>query len=234
MSAAQIARTKYSRYPKVNGLFSSVPESVIRDLERKFIFFGHSAGSVLFRQGEVAEGIFFLFEGRVRLSAIAMDSKTALLRIAEPGEVLGLAAVVSGMPHLTTAQTSTPASVALLREKDIIGGMERHPKLSEAVARCLARECKQTAIDMLLLRVPCASSQRLAAILLRLVEGHGSAQNRQPLTYTHAELGQLIGASRETVTRLMKKFERAAVIETKHSAFQVTDTRKLKEIARLS
>jgi CRP/FNR family transcriptional regulator, cyclic AMP receptor protein len=149
--------------------------------------------------------------------------------------VLGLAAVISGTPHLTTAQVTLPSVVALLRLEHLAGAMRKHPQLSEAVAQSLAMECKECARDMLLLRVPCSSSQRLAAVLVCLGDGRGSAMSRQlALTYTHAELGQLIGATRETVTRLMNKFERQGVIKTTHSTFQVTDPRALKEIGKLS
>ena len=113
--------------------------------------------------------------------------------------------------------------------------MRNCTQLSEAVAQCLARECEERAIDMLLLiRAASNRSQRLAAILLRLAGDHDSGVQQQPaLAYTHAELGQLIGASRETITRLMKEFERRGAIRTKRSAFQIVDAQALGEIARL-
>src|SRR6185437_11784011 len=100
-------------------LFSSLPEAVTRELEKKLMFFNHAAGSVLFRQGEPAMGIFFLLDGRVKLSALAVDTKNALLKIAQTGEVLGLSAVISGRPYLTTAQTTVASCIGLLRDKDL-------------------------------------------------------------------------------------------------------------------
>lgn len=235
MSAVQSAKTRCFRSLKSHDLFSSLPEPVTRELEKKIMFFHHTAGSIIFRQGEPAAGIIFLLEGRVKLSALAMDTKTALLKIAQPGEVLGLAAMISGTAYLTTAETTIASSIGLLRDKDFLCAMRKYPELSEAVARRLAAQCKETATDMLLLRFANCSSQRLAAALMRLVDGHGSGICREiSVTYTHAELGQLIGAARETVTRLIKRFECQGIIKTRHSGFVITDPPALESIARLT
>jgi CRP-like cAMP-binding protein len=77
MRAAQSAKTRYPRPPRVHRLFSLLPEAVTRELERKLIFARHGTGSVVYRQEEEAEGIFFVFEGRVKVSAIDTDTKTA-------------------------------------------------------------------------------------------------------------------------------------------------------------
>jgi len=215
-------------------LLSSLPSPVVRDLQRKLILVRRNPGSILYRQGENADSIFFVLEGRVKMVAIDVDGNTALLRIAGPGEVLGLAAVVSTKTHLTTAQATTPSAIALLQQQDLANQMRHCPQLSEAVAQCLARECEERAMDMLLLRAASSRSRQLAAVLLHLADRFETAVHGEPaLTYTHAELGQLIGASRETITRLMKQFERRGVIKTKHSTFQIVNPQALGEIARL-
>jgi CRP/FNR family transcriptional regulator len=211
-----------------------LPLPVVRNLQRKLILVQRNQRSILYHQGEDADSIFFVLEGRVKMVAIDVDGKAALLRIAGPGEVLGLAAVVSTKTHLTTAQATTPSTIALLQQQDLANEMRHCPQLSEAVAQCLARECEERAIDMLLLRAASSRSQRLAAVLLHLADRFDTDVRGEPaLTYTHAELGQLIGASRETITRLMKEFERQGVIKTKRSTFQIIDPQALGEIARL-
>ena len=215
-------------------LLSSLPVTVARDLHRTLVLVRPNPGSILYRQGETADGIFFVLEGRVKMVATDMDGNTALLKIAGPGEVLGLAAVVSAKTHLTTAQTTMPSVIALLHQQDLASQMRNCAQLSEAVAQCLARECEERTSDMLLLRAASSRSQQLAAILLRLADDGDTGVHRElALTYTHAELGQLIGASRETITRLMKQFERRGMIKTKHSTVQIVDAHALGEIARL-
>ncbi|MBV9183920.1 MAG: Crp/Fnr family transcriptional regulator, partial [Acidobacteria bacterium] len=168
MSSAQsVKKNGYSRSLGSLPLFSSLPHAGIRELETKLIFARHATGSILFRQGEKAKGIFLVFEGRVRVFANAIDERTALLKVAGPGAVLGLAAMLSENPDLTTAQATEPSVVARLWGDDLINSMQKYPQLLRAVAQFLAAECIETATEALLLRVPSSSFQRLATALLR-------------------------------------------------------------------
>jgi CRP/FNR family transcriptional regulator, cyclic AMP receptor protein len=233
MSAAQSGKIKFARPLGSQPIFASLQAAAIREIESLVVVASHSTRSVIYRQGEIPEGIFFLLRGRVKMSAIAIDAKTALLKIARPGEVLGLTAVLSGKRHVTTAQTTQPSSLGLLRREDLAHTMQKYPQLAEAIAQHVAAECSDIAVETLLLRVPTSSSQKLAVALLRMAEADTAA--RQPgLTYTHAELGQLIGASRETVTRLMRRFEREGLIAAKKSTFRITAPIRLKQIAGIS
>lgn len=166
--------------------------------------------------------------------AVASHARTTLLKIASPGEALGVAAAVLGREHLTTGQTTEPSSLAFLQRDDLLTLMQRSPDFCRAVTHYLATECIDNATETLSLRVPSSTSQKLAATLLRLAGGRGNGFPRPAsLIYTHAELGQLIGASRETVTRLMNKFEDAAMIVAGKSTFSITDQRLLEEMSGL-
>jgi len=204
-----------------------------RELESKLIFASHNSGSILYRQGEKPKGIFLVVAGRVKMTANALNEKTALLKMAGPGEVLGLASMLSQTPHLTTSQATEPSFVALLRGDALLDGMQRYPQFSLAVAQYLAAEGVENASEALLLRVPCPRAQRLATALLRLADGNGAVHHPRALIYTHAELGQLIGASRETVTRLMKKLETKGVITARKSRFRIRERQLLQQIAGL-
>jgi len=234
MSFAQTPKHhRYAYSLRSQVLFSSLPQAGSRELESKLIFARHTSGSILYQQGEKPKGILLVVAGRVKMTAHAFDEKTALLKIAGPGEVLGLASWLSQSPHLTTAQATEPSFVALLRGDALLGCMQKYPQFSLAVAQCLAAECIENASEVLLLRVPCPRAQRLATALLHLADGNGAAHHARALIYTHAELGQLIGASRETVTRLMKKLERKGLITTRKSTFRIKERQLLRQIAGL-
>lgn len=102
-------------------------------------FSRHTTGSVLYRQGDPATGIFLVLRGRVKTWAITLNERTALRKIAGPGEVLGLAAMVSANFHATTAQSTELSLVAFLRKNDLTNTMQECPQLSRAVAQYLAR-----------------------------------------------------------------------------------------------
>ena len=216
-------------------LFTSLPQSIVVELERKLVFTRHAAGSVIYRQGDRPAGIFMICAGRIKIWAITLHDKTALLKVARPGEMLDLATCLAGERYLATAEATENSSVAFLSREDLLRSMQKYPAVSEVVVHHHAAACIEQATETLLLRVPCTSSQRLAAVLLQMANGHcNGSVDRPRLTYTHAELGQLIGASRETVTRLMKRFEGNAAIRASKSIVTITDQRALEQMAGLS
>src|SRR5690242_20204872 len=231
MSAAQNVRNLYSRSLHLVNLFSALPSELVRELETKLVISEHKAGSVLYRQDEKAKGVFILFRGRIKLSAIVVGERTALLKIASPVEVLGVAAVLSSHLQITNAESLTSSVTGFLQSDEIATAVRNYPEFASAVAHQLARECMHTMGETLLLRVPSSSAQRLAAMLLRVSElaNHSPTSECGKVGYTHAELGQLIGASRETVTRTLKQFERKGLVSSNEIAG--ADFETLRELA---
>lgn len=231
MRTAQGLRTISSRFLRTLHPFSSLPDDAVRELETKLVLTEHSAGSVLYRQDEKVKGVFLVLQGRVKLSAIVAGERTALLKIASAGGILGLAAALSSRFQPTTAEVLTSSLIGFLRVEEIANATRLYPGFAEALARHLAADCMDTVEETLSLRVPSSSAQRLAAMLLRVAEsGKCSRRSDADSTgYTHAELGQLIGASRETVTRILRKFERNGFFLASGPA--TTDLRPLRELA---
>jgi CRP/FNR family transcriptional regulator len=231
MSSAQSAKARSSRPLGLQALFSTLPAAIIADLESRLFVTRYGRGSVIYRQGERPHGIFLVFAGRIKMSAVALHAKTALLKIAGPGEVLNLAACLGDEPHLTTAEATQMSSVGFLPREGVISAMQKHPSFCKTIAQHPATKCMERGREMLLLRVPSNSSQRLASTLLRLGDSsRNGSSGFVDLNYTHAELGQLIGASRETVSRLMKRLENRSLIKTDRSSFIITDQDLMKEL----
>lgn len=232
MASAQSIRARYPRSLNGHTLFSLLSEPLRGELESKLVITEHSAGSVLYRQGEEPKGLFVLLSGKLKITSLVSDERTALLKIAESGEILGIAALFASQPYLATAHVVTSSITGLLRRDDVLTAMRCYSEFAEGITRFLASECIQTTNETLLLRVPCSSSQRLAAALLRISRQDGVPLGEGiSLAYTHAELGQLIGASRETVTRLIKGFQRIGIVGAKKSAITIADRERLRDLA---
>lgn len=234
MGTAQSNRTKYFGILGSHPLFASLPANVIHEIETELIWAKHEAGSILYNQGERVRGIFLVFEGRVKLSSVTMHARTALLKVAGAGEMLGLAETLCNHEHVTTGQVTTSSLLAFLDCYDLMNSVQKYPELSTVIVQYLAKELIRADHETLSLRVPCSSAQRLAAALLHLSNGRNNGcEPDGDLAYTHAELAQLIGASRETVTRLMKQFEQKAMVVPKKSALTIIDPKRLERTAEL-
>jgi CRP/FNR family transcriptional regulator, cyclic AMP receptor protein len=97
-------------------------------------------GALLFREGQPARGIFVLCNGRARLSVSSESGKRMTLRIAGPGEILGLSAALAGSPHEVTAELLDDAHVAAVRRKDLLRFLHEHREACLQVVNLLSQD----------------------------------------------------------------------------------------------
>ena len=97
-------------------------------------------GTVLFREGQTARGVFLLCEGRVRLSICSESGRRMTVRVAGPGEVLGLSAAVSGGRHELTAEALEGVQVAAVRRKDLLRFLHEHCDVCLQVVNLLSED----------------------------------------------------------------------------------------------
>lgn len=97
-------------------------------------------GTVLFREGQTARGIFLLCEGRVRLSVCSESGRRMTLRMATPGEVLGLSAALCGGLYEVTAEVVDQVQVAEVRRKDLLHFLHQHCDVCLQVVNLLSED----------------------------------------------------------------------------------------------
>jgi len=214
--------------------FVSLPDDVIRDLDDALVPIPQVSGTILYEQNDEPQGVYLLFTGKAKLTAVVATGKTALLRISQPGELLGLNAAMAQRPHMATARMVEDSKIGLLRREELVNLMHRHSQLALAVAQRLASDCAEALTEMLFLRVTTTTLQRLAMLILRWSGANSARRHEIPILYTQAEIGQMIGASRETVTRLMKQLQRKGKISVSHSQLKIIDSQSMKKIARIA
>jgi CRP/FNR family cyclic AMP-dependent transcriptional regulator len=103
-------------------------------------------GTALFHEGSASKGMFVLCEGRVKLSVCSESGKRLTLRIAGPGEVLGLSASLSSTPYEVTAEALENVTVASVKRKDLLRFLREHREACLQVVHLLSRDL-HTAYD---------------------------------------------------------------------------------------
>src|SRR5712692_4820218 len=176
-------------------------------------------GATLFVEGQAPRGVFILCTGRVKLSTSSADGKTLILRVSEPGEVLGLPATVTGKPYELTADVIEPTQANFISRQDFLGFLREHGEAALRVAQQLG-ETYHSAGD------------KLARFLLDLSADHeeGKGEVRLALTLTHEEIAQMIGASRETVTRLFTDFKKKQLLQVRGSTIIIKNKAALESV----
>ncbi len=166
-------------------------------------------GAVLYVEGEESRGIFVLCQGRAKLTLSSSDGKTMILRIVEPGEVLGLNATLSGQPYEATAEVLHPCQVNFVRREDFLRFLREHSDASLGAAQILSNSYQAACGRIRTLGLSRSALGKLARVLLDWSsEGEETKQGtRVKLSLTHQEIAQVIGTSRETVTRGFAEFK---------------------------
>ena len=194
---------------KSNHFFCSLSTATLKAFQEVKFAMLYPRGTVLFSEEEAARGVFMLCKGRVKVSIASADGKTLILRIAHPGELLGLHAVVSGKPYMATAEALEPCQIDFVKSADFTRFMRERGDAALRVAQQLSANYQSACDQARTLGLNNSMPQKMARFLLQL-SGNGSnsaTSSRVKLTLTQEEIGQMIGASRETVSRTLAEFK---------------------------
>ena len=213
--------------------FCALSSPALKELDRMKHTTSYPEGALVFVEGQDARGVYILCQGRAKLLTTNRDGKTMILKIAEPGEVLGLHAVVSGEAHECTVETLQPAQLAFISREDFLRFIKSSGEACLNAAQHLSRDC-QTAYELIRSIGLCHSvSEKLARLLLHWsVDAKITAGvEKMKLALTHEEMAQLIGSSRETVTRTLSDFRKKGFLEVNGSTLVFRNKSGLQRLA---
>jgi CRP/FNR family transcriptional regulator len=214
-------------------LFCNLPPAALKHLETITAAASYPKGATLFVEGQKPRGVFILCNGRVKLSTSSADGKTLILRVPEKGEILGLAATVSGQPYQASAEVLEPAQANFITRNDFVEFLKTHGEAALRVAEQLSENYHLAIGEMRTIGLSHSAAEKFARFLLEQVaEGEkAGGQVRVTLTLTHEEIAQMIGSSRETVTRLFSGFKKRQLLEVKGSTVVIRDLASLRKLA---
>jgi CRP/FNR family cyclic AMP-dependent transcriptional regulator len=123
-------------------LFCDLPAEAMKDFNILKASSPYATGRTLFREGTRARGIFVLCEGTVRLSVCSQSGKSLTLRVAGPGEVLGLSASLCNGPYELTAEIVDNARVAMINRKDLFQFLSDHSETCLRLSQLLSHDLR--------------------------------------------------------------------------------------------
>lgn len=190
-------------------------------------------GSLLFVEGEEPRGVFIICAGRAKLSTSSTEGKTFILKTVEAGEILGASSAILGKPYEVSAETIAPSQVNFIKREDFIRLLTTYPEACLHIAQELSAKYYTAQRDMRTLGLSGSIGEKLARLLLDWSESSGEQTTsgmRLKVLLTHEDIAEMIGSTRETVTRLLSEFKRKKVIEVKGSTVFLTDVRLLEQM----
>ena len=146
-----------------------------------------------------------LCKGRVKLTMASPSGKIVIVRVVEAGELLGLHAAISGGPHEVTAETLQPCQVDFIRRDDFMKLLHEHGDASINAMQQFTKYYRGACHQIRYLGLTPSATEKMACFLLELaVHGQETSKGiRFNLTLTHEEIAQVVGVTRETVTRAL-------------------------------
>jgi len=215
--------------------FCSVSPRSAKALEQIRRTSSYPGGAILFMEGETARGVYIVCQGRVKLLTTNSDGKTLIFKIAKPGDILGLNAAISGTPHEITAETLQPTQLAYISREDFVKFIKEHGDACLQVAQHLGRDCHSAYEVIRSIGLSNSVEEKLARFLMEWSAGAPltSGGLRVKLALTHEEIAQLIGCSRESVSRSFSEFKRKRLVEINGSTLLVQDKAALQTLATL-
>ena len=179
-------------------------------------------------------GIFVLCKGRVKLSINSPSGRTVIVKLVEPGEVLGMSATISGKPYQVTAETIDPCQVNFVKRDDFLRFLKDDVEACFKVAEQLSEKYHNACKEAGSLGLSHSAAEKLAKLLLEWSSKNGDGGKAEPrlkLRLTHEEIAQMIGTSRETVTRLFAEMKKRQIVQSKGSTLVIRNSAALRDIA---
>ncbi len=194
------------------GWFCSLGSSVLADLELATSTITLPAQASLFNQGEDARCLYLICGGYLKLTAGRMDDKQMIVRIAGPGSMLGLYAVLSHGMYEVSAESLTSAQLRPVERDRFLGFLRTHKEAQMRAVQCICQEYRFALQDACRIALSETVAARLGRLLLELSHQIGehtdNGEYRFPLLLTHEEMASMTCTTRETVTRTLGQFRK--------------------------
>lgn len=194
------------------GWFCSLGSSVLADLELATSTISLPPQAPLFQQGEEARCLYIICSGYLKLTAGSPNEREMIVRVAGPGSMLGLYAVLSHASYEVSAESLTPAQLRPVERERFLSFLRAHKEAQMRAVQCICQEYRLALQDACRISLAETVAGRLGRLLLELGNQIGEHDEQGiyhfPLLLTHEEMASMTCTTRETVTRTLGQFRK--------------------------
>ena len=222
--------------PFAQTLPANSPLRAITGIERVSDSKLYPRGAVLFNEGHAALGLYVLCTGSAKISICSADGKKLIMRIAKPGDVLGLYAGLTGRRYEATAELLKPSRVGFVSRQNLVELIASQEAFGLSLVQLFSEQFSEFVDHTRLLLLSESSTEKLARLILKWSRDFGELTAggiRLQIPLTQEEIAQIIGSSRETVTRLFSSFKRRKIIGVNGDSMVIRNSAALASLAQL-
>lgn len=187
----------------------------------------YKKNTLLYLQGEQAEYFYYLKKGSVKIFVNSVDGLQKTISIVNDGSILGEASFFDRMPRISSAQTITPCTIVRITHEQLEKEFVRNPELAMYLLKVQAQSIRMLSMQVsgiIFTKADCR-------IAKQLLNSRKDINGIPTVQLTHEELGNLVGVSRVTVSKILNDFVARNIVRTAYRYVIITDIKKLEEIA---
>ena len=196
-------------------------------------------GTIIFIEGDRPRGVYVIDEGRIKITTCTPEGRVLILGVAERGDTLGLSAVLTRCEYEASAEVIEPVTARFIPREIFLARLRRDPMAAVEAAEELGRRYRDAHLMMRSLASTDPVLIRLARLFLRWASNgnglYGVDCTNVPLqihnTFTHQQIAEMIGSSRETVTRVLREMRERDLVTLKGAELCIHSPAKLTRLA---
>lgn len=219
-----------------NAWFAGLAPQIREDALSRAVRMELAAGDCLFARGDEFNGFFGILEGAIRIDGFASNGQEAILTFYEPGAWFGEISAFDDLPRLFNAHAHQPTVLLKIGRADFDALLDRHPALCRLFLRL---ECSRLRLIASVFEEFTTQTleERLANRLVTLIASFNSSSSatsfarRIELRLSQEMLGNLVGATRQRVSQVLKHWARDGLIEQRQGYIVIFNEAELQRIA---
>ena len=210
---------------RTENFFCQLPAADLARFEALKVTKAYPKGTLLFIEGQRPAGIYMLCQGQVKLSTCSSDGKIIILGIAGAGDVLGLSAVVADVECEVTAEVLEICQVNFVQKEAFLDLIKTDPAVCLSAVRQLGRSYQSAHKMICSLGLSESVFVKLGKLLLSWgsPNGNGNGHASVHVPFTHEEIAEMIGTTRETVTRSLRLMRERGLVTLRASELVIHD-----------
>jgi CRP/FNR family transcriptional regulator, cyclic AMP receptor protein len=210
-------------------LFCNLPLAAVQKLNEIKSTAVYPKSAMLFIEGQQPRGVFVLCTGKAKLSTSSSEGKTIITQISEAGDVLGLNAAISNHPYEVTAEMIEPGQANFITRDSLLQFLRENGEVAVRVAEQLSRNYYTAYEEIRTLGLTNSPSEKFAKLLLGWAASNGDPLQVK-VTFTHEEIAEMIGTTRETVSRLFSEFKKKQLVQLKGATLFIRNKAALEKM----
>ncbi|MCF7802397.1 MAG: Crp/Fnr family transcriptional regulator [Candidatus Marinimicrobia bacterium] len=228
-----MAQTKTKLWYLENfNLFKELDMKKVQELSHNSTMSHSRKNQVIFFPETNSDTIYFLKEGKVKISRLSDEGESVTIQVVGAGEIFGESALMGQDKHENMAETMEPAVICAINKAEFMDFLDRNPKLNRAVNQLIGFRIRkiEAHIEDLVFR---DSRERILLFLERYVESFGrfltDLWEVRPFL-THQQIGEITATSRQTVNQVLNDLKREGIIDFTRRHLWVKDRDRLKKL----